>query len=131
MEVVLAGVAKGYFGLTPVDALPGAVTIAVAMPARVLRAIGVAASLAPDVEGIGAVVPTAQPFFVIAALRLFTPLDLGCLGGLLLQLAAIGSAAETAYGRLDVAMTGTEVAATDDTLGRRGTETYCDGTLAA
>jgi len=88
VEVVLAGVAQGHFGLTPVDALPGAVAIAVAMSARVLGAVGVAATLAPDIEGIGA---------VVAALGLLTPLDLGCLGGLLLQLAAIGSAAETAY----------------------------------
>jgi hypothetical protein len=91
----------------------------------------VAAALAPDVEGIGAVIPAAQPLFVIAALGLLTPLDLGCLGGLLLQLVAVGSSAETAYRCLDVTMTATEVAATDDTLGRRGTKTYCDWTLAA
>jgi|GEM_PF-3765198 len=101
------------------------------MPACVLGAIGVAAPLTPDIERIGAVIPAAQSLFVVAALRLLTPLDLSCLGGLLLQLMAVGGAAETANGCLDVTVPGTEVAATDDTLGRRGTETYGDWTLAA
>ncbi len=130
VEVVLAGITQGHFGLTPVDAFPGAIAIAVAVPACVLGAIGVAATLTADVEEVGTIIPSAQPFFVIAPLGLLTSLDLGCLGGFLLQLVAVGRAAETADGRLDVAVPGTEVAATDDTLGRRGTETYCDWTCS-
>jgi len=131
VEIIFAGIAERNLCLPLVDALSGPVAVAIAVSTNVLRAIRVAATLATRIECVRAIVPAAQPLFVIAPLSLFSTLDFSGLCGFLFELVAIGSTAKPAYRRLYIAVMGTEVAATDDALGRRGTEANCNRTLAA
>jgi hypothetical protein len=131
VEVVLASVAEGNFGLATIDALAGPVAVAVAVPPDMLRTIRVAAALTTSIQGVGAIIPTAKPLFIIAPLCFLTSLDFGGLGCLYLKLVAVSRPAQPAHRCFRVTVPGTEVAATDDTLSRRVTETYRNWTFAA
>src|SRR5687768_3339375 len=97
MQIMLARFAEGDFRLALVDATAGAVAVGVAVTSYMARAIGVATTLAAGVKKVGAVVPAAQAQFIIAAFGLFTALDLGGGGGLLLQLVAVDAPTVPAY----------------------------------
>jgi hypothetical protein len=84
VQIVLAGLAEGYFGLALVDTTAGAIAVAVTVATNMAGAIGVAAALTTGVEQVGAIVPTAQALFVVAALSLLTALYFGRGSGLLL-----------------------------------------------
>ncbi|HEX9988712.1 MAG TPA: hypothetical protein VGE45_09575 [Chloroflexia bacterium] len=131
MDIVLAGVAKGYFGLALIDAFAGAVAVGVPVASDVARAVLQAATLAARIEVVRAVMPAAEGFFVVAALGLFAALDLGGVGLFFLELALVCSPAQPAHRGFHIAMPPTEVTATDYALGRRGTNTYGDWTFTS
>ncbi|HUP28241.1 MAG TPA: hypothetical protein VM409_07385 [Chloroflexia bacterium] len=124
MHIVLAGITQCHLGLPPVDTLSRSVPIRILVTADVRWTVREPAPFAASIERVGAIVPAAQTFLIVAALGFFAPLYLGCLSRLFPQLSLVGCPAQAANRGFNVAMLSTEVAATDYTLGRRGAETY-------
>src|SRR4029079_11276721 len=130
VQIHLAGIAEGDFGLPFVDPPAGAVAIVIPVAGHVLGAVGQAAALAARIERVGTFVPTAQVFFRVAPLGLLPALNLGLLAGLGPDLHLVYARAQAADRGLDVAVPVTEVAATNHALGRRRSETNSYRTFA-
>ncbi|MEO8287207.1 MAG: hypothetical protein ABI670_12345 [Chloroflexota bacterium] len=124
--IVFTGVTQRHLSLAFVDAAAGPVPEVIAVAADMLGTIRKAASLAPGVHFVRTIIPAAKVFFAVSPLGLFTPLDLGGLRRLGLQLILILRAAQPADRCLNIAVCAAEVTAADYALGRGGSETYRD-----